>query len=142
MKYLTSIVIGYSFVLEFMTKWYNFGISVEDEEASSELVEELKSLELNVYSQRDSVVKATENARRIDRSDVMDAIRSYSQVVEAVVVVNANDTSDTASGKAYEFTESGKMEQVRSDHSGSESTRRNWHGISRSGVRVTGGKYY
>lgn len=125
-----------------MTKWYNFGISLKDEKVLSELVEELESLELSVYSQRDGSIKATENARRIDRNDVMDAIQSYSQSVEAVVVVNANDTSDTASGKAYELTDSGQLEQVRSDHSGGESTRRNWHGISTAGVRVTGGKYY
>lgn len=124
-----------------MTKWYNYGVALKDESVRDDVIAALEDCGLSVYSDRGSGVKATGNARDIDTDSVKSALRPLFDDITGFIFVSANDTSDTASATVYEVQD-GSLEQVRSDYSGGESTRRNWFGVSYGGVSVDGGKYY
>lgn len=124
-----------------MTKWYNFGVSVSDASVVSEIVDELEEAGLGIYASKDRKVKATENARRVESETILNALESYGSAVNSVIVVTANDNADTASARVFEMQD-GQLEQVDSEHSGSTDSRYNWHGVTKDGVRVNGGKYY
>lgn len=125
-----------------MSRWNNFGISVSDKDAVDDIEEALESLGLKVWDARDDNLMATDfgSDDGVGSNEVKSALRSHMDGINGFVAVNANDTSDTADGRTYKV-ENGSWERGRSTHSGGESTRRDWHGISFEGVRVDGGKY-
>lgn len=124
-----------------MTRWFNFGVEATSDEERASIVEVFEERGLVVYCDRDTVVKATENARDIDEDEVLAALDACGAGIERVVVIEANDTADTASATFYEPESSGGFDIVRTDHSGGQNSRRDWILIS-GNLRVTGGKYY
>lgn len=124
-----------------MTKWYNYGVCIEDESVRDDVVEALEREGLTIVANGESGIKATENARDIDTDAVKSALRPYLNGISGMIFVSANDTSDTASATVYEVTD-GALNQIRSEHSGGTDSRYNWYGVSYNGLSVDGGKYY
>lgn len=124
-----------------MTKWFNFGVSLTDDSVRSEIENDLREYGLRVYGNREGQVKATENAREVEESAVLDLLESYSDSISSVIVVTANDNADTASGVAY-TVEDGVITQSRTEHSGGTDSRYDWYGMREDGMSVDGGKYY
>jgi len=120
-----------------MTNWNNIGIIITDESQKEEIISALNELDLVLYSDKDSGVKVTD----IDYEPVKNAIQPYLSAISCVIVVNANDTADTANAIVYQV-ESEQLKKTRSDHSGGENSRYDWFGISCDGITVDGGKYY
>lgn len=124
-----------------MTHWYNFGVDVESEDAAEEVIEIVESLGCTVYVSASDRVLATALQRDLDRNaDVAESVSVLSGV-NGVVVVSANDTSDTASATVYDCF-NGEIEVDYRDRSGGESTRRHWGGVRKGSVHLDGGKYY
>lgn len=124
-----------------MTKWYNYGVCIDDESVREDVVTALEEEGLKIIANGDDGVKGTETSRDIDTDAVKSALRPYFDGISAIIFVTANDTSDTASATVYEVDGS-SLDQVRSEHSGGTDSRYDWHGVSYNGLRVNGGKYY
>lgn len=119
-------------------------MSVTDESVLDAVTETLESsFDMSCWHEDLGVVGTTfaGGPRRVSGSEVEDALRSFSEVISGVVIVSANDNSDTASGTVYEVDDDGGFEKTRTRNSGGPNTRRNWPGISLDGIRVDGGKY-
>jgi nitrogen regulatory protein PII len=123
-----------------MSRWTNIGIAqIGNKDKVEEILNE-EGLKTRVV---DDGVKATtfsaEN-RHLRMSDIKDIVRENKEFNDAIVIiVDANDTSDAADGKAFRVNGS-ELERISSKSSGGESTRRNWYGISKGGVNVDGSK--
>lgn len=119
-----------------MTFWTNAKIRTDDPEAVAEIAEAVVSGDPEPrIDQRESAVFICS----IPDFDENVLLRRASQYASSAVVVDANDTADTAAGTAYDL-ENG-VNRLRSRGCNPDE-RRDWHGISYDGLRVDGGKYY
>lgn len=125
-----------------MSHWNNYGVSVTDTSRTEDIKNALEELGLKVWTDRDDNVHGTDFAGgsgSVSTDEVKQALSRFMDSINALVQVDANDTSDTAYGQVYEVDGS-SFERGESRRSGGESTRRDWYGISHDGVTVDGGK--
>jgi hypothetical protein len=124
-----------------MSKWYNYGIYVSDEESLQEIATSLEALGMIIYHKNANYIKATESARNIEPKEIKNKLEQFADEISAVIHITANDTADTATGTIYEL-KNGAFEKTRSKFSGGDDSRYDWLGLSYNGLNVDGGKYY
>lgn len=124
-----------------MSSWNNYAVKVTDEKKADEIRSTLEQLGLNTWG-TDTEISATDfGGGDVSSKEVKRALSQYAGgEVTALIHVSANDTSDTASGRAYSC-DGGSFTKERSEMSGGESTRRNWYGINYNGISMGGGKF-
>lgn len=125
----------------YMSSWNNYGVKFTDKDAYDGAQEHVGRFIINTDD--DSlVIELTDFSAdgELGIGDLKHRLSGHLDNVSGVVHVSANDTSDTASGRAYDVDE-GSFEMVRTQHSGDQDSRHNWPGLSYDGMRIRGGKY-
>lgn len=86
-----------------MSNWNSYGISLTNTSIQNEVIDALENLGLRAWEAGDNV-KATDRGKEtVPTDDVKQALQPFrNDGVNVFTSVDANDTSDTASGMVYE----------------------------------------
>lgn len=123
-----------------MTHWHNFGVKVSDTMTREKVASILKQHGFTVWKNGEDEVKGGKS-NDINLPEIESDLSIYSDEIESVVIVRANDTDDSATGEAYEF-KGGNLVKEDYEHSGGENTRSTWIGLRHNGLKMNGKKYF
>lgn len=123
-----------------MSHWHNLGVKVLDSMTREKVASILKQHGFTVWKNQDEEVKGGKS-NDLDLLEIESDLSMYSDEIEAVVMVRANDTDDSATGEAYEF-ENDTLVKKNYEHSGGENSRHSWIGMSHNGLKMNGKKYF